>query len=426
MKPASARKFRSLPTPVATQGRPARRRRPLSVSLARFSSSLAMLGALAAGGGSAKAATFYWDSDSDPYNNVVTGTGLGGSGLWDLTTPLWWNAPGFANQVWTNNATPDFAVFTGTAGTVTLGAPMSVGQLQFNTTAYVLGAAANANALTLGGTGATSTKIILNNVAAATYNGSLLGASGNTITIDGGVFGGVTAGTLSFAGTGTGLTGWSGPTVINNGMTISLSQNSQALSSSTNQITLNNGGLTLTNVANTTPTTASITANNVVPVTATTGLQVGQTLYVAGVASGTITAISGLNVTVSAPQTITSGTNVTFSDAAVDRINNAAPILSNGGTFTVTNTANTGVNYSETIGALTLGAGRLNVVSTNANTTTTELLVIGSLTHAAASTGIVGFSGPSLGTAQNQINITAQATDTGTVNGSTIIGPWAT
>ncbi len=425
MKRFRVRKSRAVaPRP----SRPNRRPRPLAVSLGRFSSSLAMLAALAAGGSSAKATTLYWDLDDNPLNNVVTGGGLGGAGLWDTSTPFWWNPVGFADQAWTNNAlTPDSAVFTGTtAGTITLGTGMNVGGLQFNTTAYILGAGANTNALTLGGSSATSTAITLNNVAAATINGSLLGVAGNTITIGGGVFGGVTAGTLNFAGTGTGLTGWSGATVINNGMTVSLSQNSQALSTTTNQITLNNGGITLTNVANTTPTTASITANTVVPVTAITGLQIGQTLYVGGVASGTITAISGLNVTVSAPQTITSGTSVTFSDAAVDRINNAAPILSNGGTFTVNNTANAGVNYSETVGAVTLGSGRLNVVSTNANTTAAELLTIGSLTHAAASTGIVGFSGASLGTAQNQINITAQANDTGGAGASTIIGPWAT
>src|SRR3954447_17073409 len=57
--------------------------RPLGVSLARFSSSVAMLAALAGGAASSKATTLYWDADNNPYNNILTGTGLGGTGLWD-------------------------------------------------------------------------------------------------------------------------------------------------------------------------------------------------------------------------------------------------------------------------------------------------------------------------------------------------------
>jgi fibronectin-binding autotransporter adhesin len=161
-----------------------------------------------------QAASYYWDSDATGVNNVLTGGGLGGLGTWNATGLNWWNGSNLSAgslSAW-NNSGNDTAIFRGTAGTITLGTPITVGGLQFNTTAFILGAAANTNAITFG----TNSDIVLNNVAAATINGSLAGA-GN-ITLTGGVFGGVTAGTLTLSGTGTGLTGYTGTTTINNGM----------------------------------------------------------------------------------------------------------------------------------------------------------------------------------------------------------------
>lgn len=54
-----------------------------------------------------QAATFYWDAN--PGGNSLDGTGLGGSGTWDTTSPNWWDLA--ANSSWMNGA--DTAVFSG-------------------------------------------------------------------------------------------------------------------------------------------------------------------------------------------------------------------------------------------------------------------------------------------------------------------------
>jgi fibronectin-binding autotransporter adhesin len=299
-----------------------------------------------------KGAAFYWDGDVTGVNNVLTGGGLGGLGTWNTTGSNWWNgsnlSPG-SLSAWSNLGN-DTAVFTGTAGTVALGTPVTVGGLQFNTTGYTLGAAANANAITFG----VNSNIVLNNVAAATINGSLAG-SGN-VTLTGGAFGGATAGTLTLSGTGTSLTGYTGTTTINNGMTMALSQNSQALASTTG-ITLNGGAITLTNTK-------------------------------AG-------------------------------EAALNRVNNSA-ITSNGGLITVTNTVAAATPYSETIGAVTLNAGRFNIAQTNANTGGIQVLILGGLTQTGTGSAAI-FGGGGLNTSTNRINNTGFGAAT---TAGQIIGPW--
>ena len=78
--------------------------------------------------GSVRAATLIWDSDA-------SGTATDGSGTWNTTTANWILA-GTTHTTW-NNATPDSAVIGsgGTAGTITLGEPITVGNITFNTVA---------------------------------------------------------------------------------------------------------------------------------------------------------------------------------------------------------------------------------------------------------------------------------------------------
>jgi hypothetical protein len=66
--------------------------------------------------------------------------GLGGSGNWDLATANWNDATGTAAPyVWPNTTTSD-AVFTGTAGTVTLSVSgVQVRNMDFLTNGYVIG-----------------------------------------------------------------------------------------------------------------------------------------------------------------------------------------------------------------------------------------------------------------------------------------------
>ncbi|MGA7438815.1 MAG: autotransporter-associated beta strand repeat-containing protein [Luteibacter sp.] len=140
---------------------------------------------------------------ADKYWDVNGGSnGSGGTGTWD-TTLVYWNAAndGVAGPftAW-NNAALDNAVFGGTGGQVTLGAPITVNNLTFTATNYTL----SGNTLTLAGatptiavTGTNTIASVLAGSAGLTKTGTgqlnLNGA--NTFT--GGV--NVTAGTLFVA-----------------------------------------------------------------------------------------------------------------------------------------------------------------------------------------------------------------------------------
>ncbi|MDB6168205.1 MAG: uncharacterized protein JWM88_1069, partial [Verrucomicrobia bacterium] len=104
-----------------------RKPRPLSVSLGRFGSAFAMLGALAAGVSGARAAVLNFDA-SNAFGIQE------GVGAWNTTTPLWTTDAGATNLTFTQG---DSAVFgggiSGSAGLVTLGQPITVGSIVFNT-----------------------------------------------------------------------------------------------------------------------------------------------------------------------------------------------------------------------------------------------------------------------------------------------------
>src|ERR1700742_2709402 len=99
--------------------------------------------------------------------------------------------------------------------------------------------------------------------------------------------------------------GWSGSTTVNNGMILDIKGSSQALLNTTGT-TLNGGSITLT--------------------------------------------------------------NTTLAEAGLNRVSNTAPITSNGGTIPVANTVAAATPYSETIGAVNLTTGRLNIFQNTANT----------------------------------------------------------
>ncbi len=89
-----------------------------------------------------KAATLIWDPAGDQSNS-------GGSDTWG-TSSLFWNDDSVTPDVAWNNANNDIAQFQGTGGTVTLGAPITAGGLNFKAGGYTLTGAGNT--LTLAGT----------------------------------------------------------------------------------------------------------------------------------------------------------------------------------------------------------------------------------------------------------------------------------
>src|SRR5205823_13776748 len=67
----------------------------------------------------------YWDGDGVASgNNASTGAGMGGTGNWE--TAAKWYSGGASNGAW---ASTRDAIFWGTSGTVTLGAPQTVNSL---------------------------------------------------------------------------------------------------------------------------------------------------------------------------------------------------------------------------------------------------------------------------------------------------------
>lgn len=72
----------------------------------------------------------FWDGANTDANGEIDG----GDGSWNLTSTNWTDANGDSNREWGSN----FAVFTGTAGTVTVDDEIAVTGLQFMTDGYVI------------------------------------------------------------------------------------------------------------------------------------------------------------------------------------------------------------------------------------------------------------------------------------------------
>ncbi|UPG92214.1 autotransporter outer membrane beta-barrel domain-containing protein [Luteibacter aegosomaticola] len=163
---------------IAIDERPGAQRGPALLAL-----SLGILGALSAlYTPGAAAADRYWDVNGGS-------NGSGGTGTWDTSTALFNSASdGVAGPfVKWNNAALDNAIFAGTAGTVTLGAPVTASQLTFSISGYTLtgGTLTLAGAtptINLGGNATIDSVIAGNAGLAKTGGGSLTLSGANTFT----------------------------------------------------------------------------------------------------------------------------------------------------------------------------------------------------------------------------------------------------
>lgn len=122
-----------------------------------------------------QAATFYWDTDTNTTGNDINGTGLGGTGNWDLAASNWWDLTSLG--VWPNTNT-DVAVFSSpysggvpTPFTVTLSSGIVANQLQFHRSGYTL----TGGDLTLAGTAPT---LHVNLGESATIGSQIAGSGG--------------------------------------------------------------------------------------------------------------------------------------------------------------------------------------------------------------------------------------------------------
>jgi fibronectin-binding autotransporter adhesin len=190
--------------------------------------SVALLAAVFLPTADVDAATYYWDADgSATGDNAVLGTNLGGAGTWDTSSLFWFNSLTNTDVAWPN-LTTDTAVFTGSAGAVTLaGGGVNTGSLQFFTTGYALGG----GQLTLGAAG---TNLFVNTGVTTTINSVIAGTNGL------GVYGG---GTVNLSA----LNVFTGNTSVSNGATLNLdfTTNSTDLIQNTSTLVFNGGKLTL-------------------------------------------------------------------------------------------------------------------------------------------------------------------------------------
>ncbi|MBA4019772.1 MAG: hypothetical protein C0483_21615 [Pirellula sp.] len=155
------------------------------------------------------AATYYWDADGVASGNAPNGTGLGGSGIWNLTDAHWWD--GTTLQLWPNALT-DTALFTRpttldglpVSSIVTLSSGVKAQSLAFLRSGYTL----TGGDLTLGGL-APGVDVSIGETV--TLESLLQGSAGFNVS------GGGTVRLVNAANT------YSGQTIVNNG-TLAISQ----------------------------------------------------------------------------------------------------------------------------------------------------------------------------------------------------------
>jgi fibronectin-binding autotransporter adhesin len=294
----------------------------------------------------------FWDG------TTTTGSGTinGGNGTWNNITTNWTNMSGAVNAPWQSG----FAIFEGTAGTVTLGANINFIGAQFNTTGYVITAGGTAYTLTATQTAADGGTII--NVGAnvtATIAAPIVGP-GEIVTTG--------AGTLILTGANT----YSGGTTISAGT-----------------LQLGNGGSTGSIVGN-------VTDNGVFAIdlsdTYTVSGSISGSGSVAQIGPGT-TILAGKNtysgVTLIARGSLLAATTTAFSP-------NSQFSVAAGAVLDV-------VNFSLTIGSLTgagtvtsgLGTPILTVGNDNSSTTFSGVIEhgYGSLALAKIGTGTLTLTG---------------------------------
>jgi autotransporter-associated beta strand protein len=269
------------------------------------------------------AGLLYWDSDNAATgNDATTGTGLGGSGIWNSSSSQWYRN-GINNDAAT--ATNDVhsavanAVFWGTAGTVTLGEPLTINALTFKTSGYTI----TGSTLTL-----TSSFVTVDSGVSATISSDVAGFVGLTKT---------GAGTLNLAGPKS----YSGGTIINGGV-LGIASSSFAAEpvSPTTDIGVNNGSTLRFNGGGIT-----LSANRNISLGTGGGVfdTNGNMATIAGVVSGTALTKTGTGTL------ILSGVN-TYSTGTIV----------NGGTLQISSDANLGAAPAAfTVGNITLDGGTL-------------------------------------------------------------------
>ncbi len=132
---------------------------------------------------SAHAASLTWDITPGVVgvgDSVVTG----GLGTWNLANGNWTADAGATNVAWLNGATPDDAIFSGVVGAVTLGEPVTVGNITFLSGYNITGSTLTLGSATPTITGTGVLGIVTSSIAGS--NGLTLQATGTAgVYLDG-------------------------------------------------------------------------------------------------------------------------------------------------------------------------------------------------------------------------------------------------
>jgi autotransporter-associated beta strand protein len=455
------KKFNHTPTHAMKMNRLNLRHRKSAHSMGRnriLAGSAALLAAILPLGPKASAATYYWDADGMAAGNNVSGAGLGNLGggpfIWETSAGRWWDGNA-TDAAWVNGS--DTAVFTGTAGTVTLGVPITAGGLVFNVGGYTI--AGGGNTLTLGGTTLPTVRVT-NAATLATITSDVVlaanavfGGAGN-LTFSTGVISGagfgftkVGTGTLTLAGANT----FDGPVALRSGTTAISAADNLGDGSATNKLTLAGGTLqaggTFSLGANRGPIIGlgdgvlDVTGANNLTVNGTLSADVALTggVILTKTGAGTLT-LSGTNSAASI-NTVVNGGVLSIADntnLGSGRVTLSGGTLQSTGSSTLTGGINLGtaggtikVDPAQTLilGALTTGPGsltktgtgtlRINIASTYAGATTVSegILQAGIAASLPAGTNLTVASGATFDI--NALAVTVSSlSGSGTINNS--------
>jgi fibronectin-binding autotransporter adhesin len=229
----------------------------------------------------------FWDGTDTAGNNLVDG----GTQTWNNAQGNWTNSNGSINQAWI----PGMAIFTGAAGTVTLGEDVDVMAMQFSTDGYQI---ATGNTITLiGMPGGDPSVIRVDPGSTATIAAEIAGSSA-LVKED--------SGTLILSGANT----YSGGTILNTG-TLSISSDS-SLGNAAGGITFDSATLQTTADLTLTRAVTLNAAGGVIQATGGTTLTVETGLTGAGglTKTGTGTLLLAGNSTYMGTTSLNSGTIV--------------------------------------------------------------------------------------------------------------------
>jgi fibronectin-binding autotransporter adhesin len=307
-----------------------------SRTLAALSAMLVLL-AFASASISRAQTTLYWDA-----NGAAAGTG--GTGNWSPAAGNLWrvNSATGALTAWSNTNPDDYAIFGGTAGTVTVNANTDVARMTFLVSGYTIARSAGTFTLTTDG-------IIDTGGSSATISAPMAGTVG--LTKNG-------AGTLTLSGVNT----YTGATTISAG-TLLLGANN--IFANTSTLSVAGGAL---NINTRTDTVGAVTLSSG-SITGTTGILTGASYAVTNATgnttisailagavaltktgAGTLTLSGGTTTT-----TYTGGTNINAGIlmlGASNALANTGAVWVGGGTFDIG-------AFSDTVGAVTLSSGSI-------------------------------------------------------------------